>query len=292
MNTDYSLADIAAATGNGGNSNDGFGENGSWWIILFLIFAIFGWGGNNGYGGFGGGGSQGAADNYVLASDFATLQRQLSDGLLNITNQFSSTEKGLDTIRNGMCDGFYTQAQLVNQTNMNIANNAAAITQAITTNGYENRLGQQMIGQQISNCCCDVRQQISDVNYNNAMNMNNVQRQISDCCCDTQRQIERGFADTNYALASQNCATLQAIDKVGDRILDRLTQDKIDTLNNENQALRLAASQQAQNNYLVNTLTDRLATPCPIPAYLTCNPNAPLNYSISYGGNGCCGCNG
>ena len=36
--TGYSLADIAAATGNGNNGNDGWGD-GSWWIILLFLFA-------------------------------------------------------------------------------------------------------------------------------------------------------------------------------------------------------------------------------------------------------------
>ena len=52
-----SPADVAVLSGNTGNSrnNDGWGDNGAWWIILFLIF---GWGRNGfggGFGGFGGG---------------------------------------------------------------------------------------------------------------------------------------------------------------------------------------------------------------------------------------------
>ena len=55
MDTNYSLADIAAATGNG--RNDGmWGGDGCWWIILFLLFGMFGWGGfGGGFGGYGGG---------------------------------------------------------------------------------------------------------------------------------------------------------------------------------------------------------------------------------------------
>ena len=50
-------------------------------------------------------------------------------------------------------------------------------------------------------------------------------------------------------------------------ILEFLTQDKIATLQAENQGLRLAASQAAQNAYLVNELR-----PAPIPAYTVANP--------------------
>ena len=90
ISSDYSLADIAAATGNNGNNN-GIGWGGDWsaWIIIFLIFAAFGWGGNG--NGLFGGGSRGAADNYVLASDFSMLSRQMSDG-------FASQERKLDSI--------------------------------------------------------------------------------------------------------------------------------------------------------------------------------------------------
>ena len=209
--SEMSPADIAAVTGNC-NNNSGWG-NGNFgdWIILFLIFGMFGWN-NNGGGFFGGGGNNaGAAENYVLASDFATLQRQLSDG-------FNNQERRTDAIINGICDLGYTQQSLANTTNMNVMQGNYNTLNAIQQNGYESRLATQTLGSQLSNCCCDIREGISGVNYNMAMNSNALQRQISDCCCDTSRQIERGFCDTNYNLATQNNATLIAIDKVGDRI--------------------------------------------------------------------------
>lgn len=79
---------------------------------------------------------------------------------------------------------------------------------------------------------------------------------------------------------SYNCNTLQAIDKLGDRIIDYMVADKTQTLRDENQALRLAASQSAQNQYIINSLR-----PMPIPAYPSCNP-----WAASYGYNNC-GCN-
>ena len=45
QNEGYSLADIAAATGNNRN-NDGWGADGGWFIWIILIFAIFGGWGN------------------------------------------------------------------------------------------------------------------------------------------------------------------------------------------------------------------------------------------------------
>ena len=119
---------------------------------------------------------------------------------------------------------------------------------------------------------------ICTLGYNMQNGFNNISHQLSDCCCETGRAIERGFADTNYNLATQACDTRRAIadstrdiidsNNAGVRsILDFLTQDKIATLQAENQGLKLAASQAAQNAYLVNELR-----PCPVPAYTVPNP--------------------
>ena len=272
ISSDYSLSDIAAATSNNGNNN-GMGWGGDWiaLIVVFFLFSMFGWGGFSGFGGFGGfGGAQGASNNYVLASDFSMLSRQMSDG-------FASQERKLDSINNGLCDGFYAQAQLANGINMNVMQ------------------GNNALASQIADCCCSVREAISGVNMNMATNTNALTRQIADCCCTVERQIERGFADTNYNLATQNCATLSAIDKVGDRIIDYMANEKMQTLRDENHALSLAASQERQNQYLIS----QLGYQCPKPAYVVQPPQQvtfPTNCcgGVNYAGynNGCgCGCN-
>ena len=119
---------------------------------------------------------------------------------------------------------------------------------------------------------------ICTLGYNIQSGFNTLGHQISDCCCETGRAIERGFAETNYNMATQACDTRRAIadstrdiidaNNAGVRsILDFLTQDKIATLTADNQALKFAASQAAQNAYLVNQLR-----PCPVPAYTVPNP--------------------
>lgn len=130
---------------------------------------------------------------------------------------------------------------------------------------------------------------VCNLGYNMQAGFNGLGHQLSDCCCATQRLIERGFADTNYNMATQMCDTRRTItDSARDiidnqnagvrSILDFLTQDKIATLTAENQSLKFAASQAAQNTYLVNELR-----PAPIPAYPVTNP-----YVGYYGnGNGC-----
>lgn len=259
--SNYSLSDIATATGCRNNNATGWG-NGGWgeWILVFLIFAIFG----RGFGGFGGfGGAGETAAGYTLANDFSVLSRQISDST-------AMTERKLDGINNGICSLGYDQLAQMNVINQNVSNTGFNLANAIQQNGYETRLSTQALGSQLASCCCDIREGISGVNYNLATQANGL-----------SREIERGFANTNYSMATQNCSTLQAIDKVGDRIIDYLANDKAQALRDENQALRLAASQSAQNSYLIS----QLKPPCPIPAYITCNPNAPVTYNT-----GCCGC--
>ena len=72
---------------NSGFGGFGWGGDGAWLIILFLIFAVFGWGGN-GWGN-NAGNSGGVVDGYVLASDFANIERKL------------------DAVNNGICDSTF-----------------------------------------------------------------------------------------------------------------------------------------------------------------------------------------
>ena len=88
-----------------------------------------------------------------------------------------------------------------------------------------------------------------------------------------------------FDAAQANCGTLQAIDKLGDRIIGYMADRDTQNLRDELQGYRLAASQMKQNQYLIDQLR-----PCPVPAYITCNPFA-ASYGTGYnnGGN-CCGC--
>lgn len=253
-----SPADVAVLSGNAGNGrdNNGWGNDYAWIIILFLIF---GWG-RNGFGGGFGGNSGGVADGYVLASDFAQIDRKL------------------DTISNGICDSTFalnnTMTNGFAATQQTLCQGFSGINQAITTNGYETRLGVQGLASQLANCCCDIRQQISDcccqtqrgldgVNYNMAMNTNAIQQTL----CNNTRDI----------IDNQNANYRALHDEIlANRIEDKNAQ--IAAQQNEINALRLRASQEAQNTYLINQLK-----PCPSPSYIVPNPNCCYNT---------CGCNG
>lgn len=250
MTDNYSLADIAAATGNGANGNNGMWGNDWAWIIILLLF---GWG-RNGFGGYGNSGS-GVADNYVLASDFSNIERKL------------------DNINNGICDSTFALNNTIN-------GNFRTLDGAVCNLGYQALQNTNAIQTQLADCCCKTQTNIERNTNQGILNTNAIQQQISSCCCDVEKMnLQNRFDNQTY-----NCNTLQAIDKVGDRIIDYMAAEKAQTLRDENQALRLAASQSAQNQYIINALR-----PMPIPAYASCNP-----WAASYGFNSCnsgCGCN-
>ena len=161
---------------------------------------------------------------------------------------FNQLENGIRGLEHGLCDGFYemNNTLLTGFGNTNMA--AMQNTNAITA-------------------------RLSDMTAQSAA-----------CCCETQRLLERGLCEVNYNILTQSngintniaSAARDIIENNNNgvrSILDFLTQDKIATLQAENQALRLTASQQAQNAFLI----DQLGTKAPIPAYVVANP-----YSSGY----------
>ena len=233
-----------APTNSGGNGGFGWDGNGSWFIIILFLFAFLGWG-NNGWGN-NGGNSGGVVDGYVLSSDFANIERKM------------------DLINGGLCDGFYAA-------NTTLLNGFAGVNQNMN-NGFQTA-------------------ELSRANQQAALmqQLNVMQMQAAECCCNTQRSIE----GVRYDLAAQACDTRNTVQNAtrdivenqnanSRAILDFLTNSKMRDLESANQELRLAASQSAQNNYLISQLR-----PCPSPAYITCNPWAGSGYGGCGSGCGC-----
>lgn len=161
----------------------------------------------------------------------------------------------LDQQTYGLADSTYALNNTIN-------GNFRTVDNAICTLGYQNQQGFNDIAHQISDCCCTTQRAIDGVNYNIATQTNALQNSM----CNNTRDI----------IDNQNANARS--------IIDFLVNDKMATLQAENQNLKLAASQSEQNQYLVSQLR-----PTAIPAYITCSP-----YQSSYGfglnGYGC-GCN-
>lgn len=233
----------------------GFGGDGAWWIIILFLFVFCGWGGNWGNGGFGGN-SSGAVDGYILTSDFANIERKI------------------DGVNNGLCDGFYNQAQLTNslQQNMNNGFMSAELSRANQQAALMQMLFQMQIDQQ--KCCCDNREAIQGVNYNiatqsceNRTTVHNVGRDIID-------SMNAGFRGIEQRLTAQEIAQKDA---------------KIAEQNQQLFAAQLAASQAAQTGDIRNYVSAQLAyyNPRPVPSF---DVPAPYQFSGCNAQNGCNGC--
>ena len=140
-----------------------------------------------------------------------------------------------------------------------------------------------------------IQQAVNADTVANMQNTNALQSQLANCCCETREAIQ----GVNYNMATNTCAlqntmnnnTRDIIDsqQAGTRaILDFLTNDKIATLQAENNDLRRVASQDRQNALLTTTMaaqTNQIidaVRPTPVPSF----PASNL-YGYAYG----CGCN-
>ena len=177
------------------------------------------------------------------------VRNGVTDGYI-LNSDFAQVESKLDSVNNGICSLGYDQLAQMNGINQNVSNVGFAIQNAITQDTIANMQNTNAIGGQITS----------------------LSNQLAQCCCDNRQQL----SDLKYTIATEDCATRQAIADGTRQILERPTNDKIETLTNENNALRLSASQQCQNNYLINTLR-----PTPIPSYPVQNPYG--FYGFGYG---------
>lgn len=151
---------------------------------------------------------------------------------------------GITAIQQGICDSTYAL-------NNTITNGFHGVDRGLCDLGYA-----------LKDCCCQTQRAIDGVNYNMATNTAALQNTI---CGSTRDIIDATNAGTRA-------------------VLDFLTQDKISTLRDENTALKFAASQSRQNDYLsavadakTAELIRRLGADCPTPAYVV-QPPTPVNF--------------
>ena len=171
----------------------------------------------------------------------------------------------LDNAVYGLTDSTYAL-------NNAITNGFHGVDNAVCTLGYNTQAGFNALSHQLADCCCATQRAIDSVKYENAANTCALQNTINGTTRDI---IENANANSRA-------------------ILDFLTQDKIATLTAENQSLKFAASQSAQNAFITANqeaqtaeLIRRLGRDCPVPAYVVPNPNCCYQYAQPT-----CGCNG
>lgn len=265
-------ADFRACTCNDGNGNGWGGEWGAW-IILFLIFGMFGWGGFGGFGGgFGGGGAgfQGALTRGDLCMDM-----NFSDLEGAVRNLQQSTSDGFHGIDNAVCTLGYQNAQLINGVQMQVANEFRGLDNAVCNLGFNVQQGQNALARQLADCCCTTQQNIKDNTMQGILNTNALQGAIKDCCCEN----EKIAMQNRFDMQQYNCSTMQAIDKLGDRIEARLTAQEMAAKDARIQeqdriinSLNLMQSQANQTADIRTSIMNELRN-CPVGTYNVPNPN-------------------
>lgn len=226
--------------------------------------------------GFGGGGIAGIIWIIVIAALFgggfgwgggfggfgggAGLQGMATRADINEGFALNGITTGITAIQQGICDSTY------------------ALNNAITGGFHGVEQGFNQLSHQLSDCCCENRAAIADLKYTMATEN-----------CATRNQMATATRDI---IDSQNASTRA--------ILDFLTQDKISSLQAENQSLKFAASQAQQNAFITANqeaqtaeLIRRLGRDCPVPAYVVPNPNCcygnPVGVGYAGNYNGGCG---
>ena len=171
----------------------------------------------------------------------------------------NSVLSGINGIDSTLCQGFN------------------GINTAILQNGYNTQAGINTLSHQLADCCCTTQRAIDSVKYENATNT-----------CAIQNTIQNTTRDV---IENQN-ANSRAI-------LDALNANYIRTLEQENNSLRLSASQSAQNAVLMAAMDANKAeilrktgAECPTAAYIV-QPPQPVTFptnccgSVNYATGGC-----
>lgn len=271
------------------NGNGMFGGNGGWWwIFIIVLFWMWGgWGGN----GFGRG------NQAETNSDFARLAA--------MGNANNNTDLLMQAI-NGNKEAISTLSTNLNCDVKSIDNALCSIQNAIGKVGGEVgfsaervinavNAGDCNVIKAISDCCCTTQRSIDSVNLN--LTQMNADNRLS--ICQQTNTLQNAITSGFNTLSSENAtrfnilgakidAQTQIINDKFCQLEMREMQNKIDSLREDKAALQLSASQQAQTANIVSQIR-----PCPVPAYLTCNPygcNGGFGYGYPYGYNegGCC----
>lgn len=241
---------LVQPTGNSGFGN-GFGGDGWWIILLFILLGGNGWG-----GGFGG-----ASDIYPWMNQSQQVNDGFRDQMLNtsVNGIQNAITSGFGDVQNSLCAGF------------------AGVNASV--NGAQNSIAQMMYSNQIADLERSFAAQTA-----NTQGLTNLSSQLSQCCCDNRLAT----CQTQNLMVSESAATRLAIQEQTNAILEKMCQQEIDALKAQNLALQnqlnianlqasqvsqtaaLIADNTAQTQYIVNRVA-----PYPIPAYTVANPITP-----------------
>lgn len=226
-----------------GSGNNGFGDDGWWIILLFILLAgNGGWG--NGFGGAGGFAADGAAL-YPWMNQAEITSNGFRDQMVN--SNIDSIQQSINNLSGQICSGF---------AGVEAGANARQMADMQSMFGLQSQLAE---------CCCENRLGTADLKYTIA----------TENCAD-RAAITDGVRDI---IASQTAGTQRILDQICADKIDAKN-DEIAQLRQEVLYARGQASQVAQNSAIINGVYNRL-NECPVgtvPVYgeqpiFTCNNN-------------------
>ena len=200
------------------------------------------------------GGGWGFGGGFGFGGGGAGLQGMATRADINEGFALNNITGGITAIQQGICDSTY------------------ALTNAINGGFHGVDKGFWDVSRQLSDCCCENRAAIAQVRYDMATQ-----------ACDTRNLIQ---STTRDLIDAQAANTRQ--------IMDFLVNDKLSTLQAENQSLKFQASQAQQNAFITANqeaqtaeLIRRLGRDCPVPAYVVPNPNCCYGNPLGVGNQNC-----
>ena len=213
--TEYSLADIAAATdGNGGR---GFGGDGAWWLLV--LFALLGGFGNNGFGG----GYAGGDALYPWLNQAQLTTQGFADQ--NAVMALNGIQGGIQGLSAQLCN-------CCGDVQMSLANGFAGVEAGANARQMANMQTQFGLQASIAQGCSD--NQLAIANQTSALMANqtaNTQR-ILDKLCDQELFAERrenenlrqqlGMAQLAASQNAQNALIQQGFANEVDQLYNRL----------------------------------------------------------------------
>lgn len=242
---------VSPMYGNGGGFGNGFGDNGWWIILLFLLCGAGGWGGY----GYGNGGGTAFVDSSVQRG---FDQSAVMSGISGIQSAVTS---GFGDVQTALCGGFAG-------VNSNIANGFAQSEIAANARQIADMQNTFALSRQFSDCCCENRL----------------------ASCQTQNVIQTEGSATRFADANNTRDIIENCNRNNQAVLDKLCALELDNYRRENDQLRtqlnmanLAASQTAQtgrilaDNAAQTVALEQYLNPTPVPAYVVQNPNCCTN---------------
>ena len=268
---------LMALIQNASRNQDAWG-GGMWWIWVIIMFWL--WGGNGNMFG----------RNYGIDGIPNQLNNDFGrDILLQAINGNGTAISQLASTLNCDVNTLQTAIGQVQTSIQSVAGQVGMSSQQVI-NAIQQ--GNCQLGNQLAQCCCNIQDSITKTNYENQISNLNQTNTLQNAINTVNNSVERGFSTTAYETASQTCELKNAIAAQTQVINDKFCQLEMREMARENRELRdqvqayqLSASQQAQTANIVNQIR-----PCPVPAYLTCNPYGCGCNNYGYSINNGCGC--